>query len=375
MHKMNRTITHLTSVHPRYDTRVFLRECCSLAKVEEYSVSLIVADNLGDELKNDVSIYDVGKLDGRLNRVLKTTKKVFQKAKELDSDIYHFHDPELIPIGLKLKRMGKEVIFDVHEDTSSQIKNKFYIPKPFRAMFGFMYSILNGYIAKKFRLVLAEASYEAIYKDKTQDYIILQNFPDTKFLEPYRVVERRKNGIFYIGGVSNERGLDVTIKALKILKDRDIDFYMHYIGPIYSQNLIADLDLEGIEDKIKFYGNMVLNEGFEISKECKVGLSVLKPVKNMQTSYSTKVFEYMAVNLPVITSNFPLYQDVVETFHTGRCIDPQDGSELADAIEYIFTHEEEAKVMGENGSRAVAEQFNWDIENRKLLALYEEILK
>ena len=108
------TITHLTSAHPRYDTRIFFKECISLAK--NYKVNLIVADGLGDEEKNTVYIYDVGKVEGRLNRIFKTTKKVLQRAIELDSDVYHLHDPELIPIGLKLKKMGKKVIFDAHED-------------------------------------------------------------------------------------------------------------------------------------------------------------------------------------------------------------------------------------------------------------------
>ena len=107
-------ITHLTSVHSRYDTRIFLKECSSLAKINNYEVSLIVADNKGNEFKNCVSIYDAGKLPGRVNRMFKTTKNILQKAIELNSDIYHLHDPELIPVGLKLKKLGKKVIFSTN---------------------------------------------------------------------------------------------------------------------------------------------------------------------------------------------------------------------------------------------------------------------
>ena len=120
---------------------------------------------------------------------------------------------------------------------------------------------------------------------------------------------------------------------------------------------------------------MSLDKGYEISKACKVGLSVLKPVKNMQTSYSTKIFEYMAVHLPVITSNFPLYKDVIERYHCGFCINPNSEVELADAIEYIFNHMDEAEQMGLNGEKAVQEEFSWSREERKLLRLYEEILR
>ena len=93
------TITHLTSAHQRYDTRIFIKMCSSLAE-HGYDVSLVAADGLGNEVKNGVNIVDVGvKSGGRLSRMTKTVNKVFKKAVELDVDIYHLHDPELLPIG------------------------------------------------------------------------------------------------------------------------------------------------------------------------------------------------------------------------------------------------------------------------------------
>lgn len=76
---------------------------------EKYQVYLIVADGKGDETVNNIQILDVGKFDGRLNRILKATQAVFEKAKLIDADLYHLHDPELIPIGLKLKKLGKKL--------------------------------------------------------------------------------------------------------------------------------------------------------------------------------------------------------------------------------------------------------------------------
>lgn len=367
-------ITHLTSVHPRYDTRIYIKECTALANVDDYDVSLIVADGLGNEDKNGVHIFDVGKLHGRINRIFKTSKKVLSEAIALDSDIYHFHDPELIPIGVKLKKLGKKVIFDIHENVGLQIKDKEYIPRGLRNLISYIYRKYEKLMLKNFDyLILAEDSYRVYYESLNQNIEVVLNMPDIESLQGFASKERNKNELFYIGGISKNRGLDVTIDAIKIVKDKIPDIYFHCIGP-YSEELLNSIDMKGLEKNIKFYGRMPLLDGLKYSKNAKIGLSILKPIGNYTRSYSTKIFEYMAMGLPVITSNFELYKNIVEKYKCGICVNPLDPQEIANAIIYIINNHSQAEDMGQNGRNVVLERYNWFMEKKKLFGVYENLI-
>ena len=369
----DRTAIHLTSVHPRYDTRIFFKECIALYQ-EGYCVALVVADGLGDTQTDGVDIWDVGKPSGRLSRVLHTTQQILKKALALNGDIYHLHDPELIPIGLKLRRLGKEVIFDIHENIALQIKDKPYLPSWSKVPLSRIYVTYERYALKKLSgVILAEDSYTEYYDGINPNQEIVLNLPDIEALQAYRVCSRNTHTIFYIGGISNERGLDVTIEALKLLKVRIPDIYMHYVGNVYD-DILEKLDLQGIEKNICFHGHLPLYEGMKLSKEASVGLSILKPIENYMRSYSTKVFEYMAIGLPVVTSNFPLYRNVVEKYGCGSCVNPEDPKEIAEIIYDILTHPKKIEQMGMRGIEAAEKKFNWQCEKKKLIALYEKVL-
>ncbi|GAB5473187.1 MAG: glycosyltransferase family 4 protein [Maribacter sp.] len=366
-------IVHLTTVHPRRDTRIFYRECISL-KNEGYDTYLLVADGLGNEKVEGVQVIDMGKEKSRIKNFFAGYRKIIDQVKQLQPKLVHLHDPELIVVGRKIQKMGIPVVFDIHENIAVQILDKQYIPKFLRSPISWVYKKIEQRCIKHLHLILAEHSYEEVYTARGKSLTIVLNMPDLEHFTPYQTLERHGNEIFYIGGISNERGLDVTLSALKLLKQRGVSFFMHYIGPISKEKLAA-LDLAEIEDAIKFYGRMDSKKGFEISKACRVGLSVLKPIKNYVGSYSTKIFEYMAIGLPVITSNFPLYQNVVEKYDCGFCIEPSSKEELADSIERLLREGTLGQRMGQNGIKAVTEQFNWSNEKEKLSSTYSSILK
>jgi glycosyltransferase involved in cell wall biosynthesis len=83
----------------------------------------------------------------------------------------------------------------------------------------------------------------------------------------------------------------------------------------------------------------------------------------------------MAIGLPVIASNFPLYRDIVEGSGCGVCVNPEDPREVADAIKMLMENPALAEEMGVKGKQAVFERYRWDVEASKLAKFYERVFR
>ena len=145
---MKAKVCILTSVHTPFDTRIFHKEAKSLANAG-YEVALI-AQHDKDEIVDGIRIVPLLKPRNRFERMTKTVWLAYRRALEIDADIYHFHDPELISIGLLLKRHGKRVIYDVHEDVPRQNQSRPYIPAVLRKPISLMIGVLEAFSARHF---------------------------------------------------------------------------------------------------------------------------------------------------------------------------------------------------------------------------------
>lgn len=363
-------ITHLTSAHPRYDTRIFIKMCISLAKNENYQVNLVVADGKGDETKNGVDIVDIGaKTGGRISRMTKTVKRVFKKAVELDSDIYHLHDPELIPIGLKLKKLGKKVIFDAHEDLPKQVMAKHYLGNSTKKILSFLIAKFEVFALKRLDYVITATP---IIRDKFSKHNIfsqdINNFPKLDELIDLKP-SFTENTICYIGLLYETRGIKEIVQAIEKL-----DIKLIVAGKFHDKLFEDEITALKGWQKVDFRGFVNRDEVKEILSESIAGLVTLHPTPSYVEAYPVKMFEYMSAGLATIASKFPIYKDFIDGNNCGICVNPLNPKEIAEAIEYITTHPKEAEKMGINGKKAVIEKYNWDMEEKKLFQVYKELM-
>lgn len=367
-------VCHMTSAHSPHDTRIFYKECQSLASAG-YEVYLVQQGESGEE--SGVHVIGVGQPSGgRLSRMTSFSRKVYKAALAVDGDIYHFHDPELLPYGLRLKRKGKKVIFDSHEFYSVQLRQKPYLPGWCTRLIAAFYTIYERYVLKRLDGVIFPCTingknpFEGLchHTALVDNSVKLEQFYDQ--FDP--TVVKKEEQVCMSGSLTYTRGTTICIEAAYRAKCKLL-LAGKFASAAYEESLRNMPEFSCVD----YLGYLSKQKVLDLLQESKVGISLglnvgqYWQVENMPT----KACEYMSVGLPVVIFGSPHIRAVVDRWHCGICVDPEDVDEIATAIRYLLDHPEEARQMGENGRRAVKEEFNWGIEEKKLLALYDDIMK
>jgi glycosyltransferase involved in cell wall biosynthesis len=285
--------------------------------------------------------------------MISTTAEVYRKALELDADVYHFHDPELLPYGLKLARKGKKVIYDAHEDLPKQIMDKHWIPAVFRGLISRFFRFFEGYVAKRIAGVISVN--EPIcdrFKKHNVNVEQIANYPlMNEVLQLEGDVAKIPGQVCYVGGLFPTRGIKEMVQAMETVDARLV--------------LAGNFDFRGYIDR---------EEIMQILSTSEVGLVTLHPTRSYLEALPIKMFEYMSAGTPVLASDFPLWRGIIEEAKCGVCVDPMDPSAIANGIKFLLSDKARSSEMGENGKIAFRDKYNWSIEEEKLVGYYTKIL-
>ena len=363
-------ICHLSSAHKSNDMRIFHKECTTLAN-NGYDVTLIAIGP--SDISQNVKRISFPEMS-RVRRLFFSRSLMFKLAQKVDADIYHLHDPELLLLAHRLKKKGKRVIFDSHENVSEQILFKKYLPVLIRCI------ISNAY--KRFEKNVVKCIDGVIYVTPVQkenflsiqkNSLMVTNFPllsNQKDEELLRSCVNRTEGIkriCFAGGVSDQWCHEIIIKS--ILQIEGIKY--SFAGPLQDKNL--QLFLQGASDRIEYLGLLDQKGVADLYMSSSCGIALLSydtQVGHEGTLGNTKLFEYMKYRLPIICSDLTLWKDIVDTYKCGIAVNPTDSDEIIRAIKFLIENPEIAIQMGNNGYRAYREVFNWNTQIPNLMEVY-----
>ncbi|HZK27887.1 MAG TPA: glycosyltransferase, partial [Thermoclostridium sp.] len=212
-------VCHVTSAHPRHDPRIFYKECRSLAE-HAFDVVLLVNDNLPDETIDGVKIKSTRFVPrNRYERMIKSKKHIKKLMREIDADIYHFHDPELLPEAAWIKKKSKKVIFDFHEDVPQQILFKNWIPQKSRKIISRLYLKYEKKIVKNLAaLVSVTPQIVEKLKCSNPNTVMITNYPILRNKEENTKNRYRGKNICFAGGISPQWNHENIIKAIESIE-------------------------------------------------------------------------------------------------------------------------------------------------------------
>lgn len=366
-------VCHVTSAHTRYDVRIFHKECKSLAK-NGYGVTLLVNDNLPEEVIEGVRIVSTKiKPKNRFERMVMTKKYLKNKMIEIDAEIYHFHDPELLNEAAWIKNKGKKVIFDFHEDVSQQILYKEWIPRIIRSLVSKTYKLYEKNKAKKFdALITVTPKFVERLKKINSNTIMITNYPIINNRNEIKSINK-KRAICFAGGISSQWNHENIIKAIESIDD--IEYILAGSGSLEYLEKLKKLDGWS---KVRYLGRIPHEKVYEIYSESMLGISLLSnktQVGDEGTLGNTKIFEFMETNLPFICSDNKVWTSIVDKYRCGIVVDPNDIPKIKKSIVYLIENNEKSMNMGLNGKSAALNEFNWTKMEISLLDLYGGILK
>lgn len=388
-------VAHLSSHHTAIDNRIFYRECRTLAAAG-YDVAFVVGA-AEDTVRDGVRVLAVKSAAGRLERVTLTAWRVVRRALAFDASIYHFHDPELIPWGFALRLMGKQVVYDVHEDFAQAAGVRGWIPGPLRPVVAGLYKAMARLAARAFSIVIAERYYARSFPGAT----MVLNYPHAERSAALRAVPRdaapmERVKLVYVGNVTPSRGALVQADLANRIPGCLIQFTGLMTAQVADQIRAvsgdATIGLRAADGTIAWERrstrpeaevSTIVLEGVGyyvsdrmvgvLSEPWTAALAVFPRSEHYYEKELTKFFEYMAAGLPILSSDFPTWRALIEPDRCGLVVDPADPDAIVAAVMTLHQDRQRAVEMGERGRRVSQERYSWQAQARNLLDLYGRI--
>lgn len=355
-------ICHIEITNKNSMPRV-LREAVT-AKNVGYQVEIY---GFGDSCEIDgIKFYGFRFPKNRYDRIKNCDSQIIDRAIKSKPDIVQLHSPELLLYCRRLKKRNIKVIFDSHEFYKLQILRKRYIPKIIRPVISWMYDRFETWVCRRIDAIIFPCTVkgENLFDGKNKLIVKVENYPLEIVYEGHSLCKKRRT-LVYAGGLTEDRGLDIM---LKLAKELPCKLFLAGSCQMNDRNKL-------ICDSVEYMGILDRKALFDLYDMCEIGLSLLLPEGQYgeTDNLNTKIYEYMVAGLPVVFSNFEYAKNVNNKWHFGIGVNPLDFSEVKSAIKYLMDNPDIAKQMGENGKKAIFEEFNWKTQGEKLISLYRKL--
>jgi glycosyltransferase involved in cell wall biosynthesis len=374
--KPGMTLCHFSTAHTQLKSRSFHRQCLPLASAGMNVRYVTPADIKGH--RNGVDFVTLKRNQTRVQSLLAPAALIRillgQKA-----NLYHFQDPELLPLALALKVIfHKRIVYDAYEDFPSMALNKSSFPPVLRLLAAKAIAALERLAAHCFDGVMTAdplTMRRFAHTGKSRKLVFF-NFPNLDLFPPPRPTIKQFDCV-YRGGLSARTGVLVLLKAMRLLADRGNPARLLLIG--YFDDVLFEIELRkrihelALSANVELRGRMEHEDMAEALSQARVGVSPLQNIPKFRLNIPVKIFEYWACGLPVVASDLPPIRPFFKNVGGGFLYQPTDAAELARSISWLLDHPDAATRMGRNGRSAIVQRFNNRNEIHKLREFFARV--
>ena len=369
------TLCHFTTAHVQVKSRSLHRICLPLS---QHGVRVRYISPITSALPTGIDSISIPHRRSRFARSLRNWP-LLRELLQTDAQLYHFQDPELLPLALGLKLLFKKrVIYDAYEDFPSMARASKSIPQLFRAISGKLVELAEQLAALCLDGVIAADPFTLRRFAQTgrSRKLVFSNFPNLEFFPPPSRAQKPFD-LVYRGGLSERTGTYDLLNAVQLLKTRSRSLRLLLIG--YFDSASAETAVRGrvqelgLTESVEIRGRIDHEEMARALSQARIGVCPLQATPKFALNVPVKVFEYWACGLPVIASDLRPIRPYFRTTRAGLLFAPGNSPELASSIEWILDHPNAAAAMGQNGRAAVVKRFNNSLEIRKLERFMAEI--
>ena len=349
-----------TIVHHPEDARIMHRQIRALLEAGHEITYVAPFTDCNVTPDPRIRPIDVPRAVGRRRRrALKAARKALKRGVE-GADLLIVHDVELL---FRLPRRRPATVWDVHEDTAAALEAKPYLPEYLRRILPSLVRRIEARAERRLHLILAEEAYQERF---AQTHPVVLN---TTYVPPRPPSPPGQNRVVYVGHLSQARGAIELIELARRLVPYGIRLDLIGAADAEIRPLLRDAQREGLLD---WYGYVPNKHALRMAEKAIAGLSLLHDVPNYRQSMPTKVIEYMARGIPVITTPLPSAASMIDRARCGTVVPFGDVDATLQAVLALRDDPEEASAMGARGYAEALSHYNWPDHSGAFVGRLEE---
>jgi glycosyltransferase involved in cell wall biosynthesis len=365
----------VSAVRPARDVRTFHREARSLARAG-WNVSVIGRDSGPPAIVDDIQVLPLPPASGP-GRALRQLRAL-RLALAARADVYQVADVELLPAAFLLRRLGRSVIYDCIEDYPAYMELKPWIPPPLRRPARLSVAGLERLVAPRLDAVFtADDGTAARLRGYGATVGVLHNFPRRDEFAPAPLDAPRTHDVVYHGSLPAYH-LTAMAEIAAALAGRVPDARWTIVGDPDSAAARtafgAMLAANGLGERVRLRRRIPFHQVPELLRATRTGIVPLPDVPKFRTNVPMKLFEFMAAGVPAVASDLPPTRGLLGDLDAAVLVPPGDHAAFAEAVAGLLGDRDRADRLARRGREAVEERFNWEREERTLLATYARLL-